>query len=56
MKDKDNFMIEAEEMMSCCLTKERHIGRPQDSHLTESATAELEAGEQSIPRTTTFIA
>ena len=22
MKDKDNFMIEGEEMMSCCLTKE----------------------------------
>ena len=45
MKDKDNFMIEAEEMMPCCLTTERHIGRPQDSLLTESATAELEAGE-----------
>ena len=49
-------MIEAEEMMPCCLTTERHIGRPQDSLLTESETAELEAGEQSIPRSTTFIA
>ena len=26
MKDKDNFMIEGEEMMSCCLTKETSDG------------------------------
>ena len=54
MKDKDNFMIEGEEMVSCCLTKETHQ-TAQDSLLTKSETAELEAGEQSLPRTTTFI-
>ena len=29
MKDKDNFMIEGEEMMSCCLTKETHQTAPR---------------------------
>ena len=29
MKDKDNFMIEGEEMMSCCLTKETHWAAPR---------------------------
>ena len=37
-------------------TRKRHIGRPQDSLLTKSETAKLEAGEQSLPRTTKFIA
>ena len=51
IKDKDNFMIEGEEVMSCCFVR-----RPQDSLLTKSETAELQAAEQSLPRTTTFIA
>ena len=55
MKHKDYFMIEGEEMMSCCLTKETHQ-TAQDSLMTKSETAELEAGEQSLPKTTTFIA
>ena len=55
MKDKDNLMIKGKEMMSCCLTKETHQ-TAQDSLPTKSETGELEAGEQSIPRTTTFIA
>ena len=38
----DAFMIEGEEMMSCCLTKETHQ-TAQDSLLTKSETAELEA-------------
>ena len=38
-------------MMSSCLTKETHQ-TAQDSLLTESETSELEAGEQSFPRTT----
>ena len=54
MKDKYNFMIKGEEMMFCCLTKETH--QTQDSLLTKSETAKLEAGEQSLPRTTAFIA
>ena len=29
MKDKDNFMIEGEEMMSCCLTKATHQTAPR---------------------------
>ena len=29
MKDKDNFMIKGEEMMSCCLTKETHQTAPR---------------------------
>ena len=29
MKDKDNFMIEGEEMVSCCLTKETHQTAPR---------------------------
>ena len=29
MKDKDNFMIEGEEMMSCCLMKETHQTAPR---------------------------
>ena len=29
MKDKDNFMIEGEEMMSCCLTKETYLTAPR---------------------------
>ena len=29
MKDKDSFMIEGEEMMSCCLTKETHQTAPR---------------------------
>ena len=29
MKDKDNFMIEGEEMMSCSLTKETHQTAPR---------------------------
>ena len=29
MKDKDNFMIEGEEMMSCCLTKETRQTAPR---------------------------
>ena len=56
MKDKDNFMIEGKEMMSCCLDERETLDGPQDSLLTKSKTAEWEAGEQSIPRTTTFIA
>ena len=29
MKDKDNFTIVDEEMMSCCLTKETHWAAPR---------------------------
>ena len=29
MKDKDNFMIKGEEMMSCCLTEETHQTAPR---------------------------
>ena len=29
MKDKDKFMIEGDEMMSCCLTKETHQTAPR---------------------------
>ena len=29
MKDKDNFMIEGEEMMSCCLMKATHQTTPR---------------------------
>ena len=29
MKDKDNFMIEGKEMMSCCLTKDTHQTAPR---------------------------
>ena len=29
MKDKDKFMIDGEEMMSCCLTKETHQTAPR---------------------------
>ena len=29
MKEKDQFMIEGEEMMSCCLTKETHQTAPR---------------------------
>ena len=29
MKDKDNFMIEGEEMMSCCLTKDTYQTAPR---------------------------
>ena len=56
MKDMDNFMIKGEEMMFCCLTKETYQTAPRlalDEERNE--TGELEAGEQSLPRTTTFI-
>ena len=29
MKDKENFMIEGEELMFCCLTKETHQTAPK---------------------------
>ena len=49
-------MIKGEETMFCCLTKETHQTASRlalDEERNE--TAELEAGEQSLPRTTTFI-
>ena len=55
VKEKENFMILGEEMMSCCLTKETHQTALR-LVLTKSETAGMEAGEQSIPRTATFIA